>query len=170
MIAGAYEREKTQRVVAETNEARALTGEQLAKQQEELAKQQEALAKEQQKIAIQQKVEAERQRDVAEYGRYVSNMRLARNDRTAGHTGRLFRLLDGQVPEPGRPDLRGWEWWQLFSECHTERFSLPSQIRPIAWSPDEKYLATVEANFGVNIWDVTSGERKTSLKGMSGRD
>ena len=62
LIAGAYEREKTQRVVAETNEARALTGEQLAKQQEELAKQQEALAKEQQKIAIQQKAEAERQR------------------------------------------------------------------------------------------------------------
>ena len=81
------------------------------------------------------------------------DMRLAQNDRAAGHTERLFRLLEAQAPEPGRPDLRGWEWWQLFSECHSERFSFPSQCRPIAWSPDEKYLATVE----------TSSERRTSV-------
>ena len=100
-------------------------------------------------------------------------MRLAQNDRTAGHTERLFRLLDAQVPEPGRPDFRGWEWWYLFSECHSERFSFPCQVRPIAWSPDEKYLATIErsgtaVNIGVNIWDVTSGKRKTSLRGCPG--
>ena len=60
----------------------------------------------------------------------------------------------------------------LFSECHSERFSLPSQVRPIAWSADEKYLATVERirryNICVNIWDVTSRQRKTSLQGCPG--
>jgi WD40 repeat protein/predicted Ser/Thr protein kinase len=179
LIAGAYQREKTQRLVAERNEDRALAGENLAKQQEEAAKRQEELAnqqrklaEEQQRLAVAQKEEAVRQRDAAEYGRYVANMRLARNDHAAGHTERLFRLLAGQAPEPGRPDFRGWEWWQLFSECHSERFSFPWQYRPIAWSPDEKYLATVErfssANIGVNIWDVTSGKRKTSLRGCPG--
>jgi WD40 repeat protein/serine/threonine protein kinase/Flp pilus assembly protein TadD len=168
LIADAFQREKVQRVAAQNNEVRAIRSEQLAKRQEELAKQQEALAKQQQKLAIEQKAEAERQRDAAEYGRYVANMRLARNERIAGHTARLLRLLESQTPERGHRDHRGWEWWQLFSECHTERFSFPCQTRPIAWSPDEKYLATVEAGFGVNIWDVTSGKRRTLLKACPG--
>ena len=149
LIAGAYEREKD---AAAHCRAKRTSGRPPARelgqsswresrqsrQQEELANQQRKLAEEQQRLAVAQKEEAVRQRDAAEYGRYVANMRLARNDRTAGHTERLFRLLEGQAPEPGRPDFRGWEWWQLFSGCHSERFSFPLQYRPIAWSPDEK--------------------------------
>ena len=164
LIAGAYEREKTQRVVAETNEVRALTGEQLAKQQEELAKQQEALAKEQQKIAIQQKAEAERQRDAAETALYAANMQVARQDWTAGRAHRLQHVLDAQLPKPGRPDFRGWEWYYLFSLCHAERWALPCQC-PFGWSPDGKYLATADYIGLLNIWDVANGERKASLNG-----
>lgn len=144
----------------------------LARQHEELANQQRQLAQEQQRVAIAQREEAIRQRDAADYGRYVANMRLAQSDRAAGHTERLFRLLEAQAPEPGRPNLRGWEWWQLYSECHSERFALPYQFAPIAWSPDEKYLATFEKRGDLflcaNIWDVASGKRKTTLEGCPG--
>ena len=39
------------------------------------------------------------------------------------------------MPRPGRPDLRGWEWYYLFSQCHAERLVLPHQDC-FGWSPD----------------------------------
>lgn len=169
LIAQAYEEKNQQLAVTERAEQLAKQQEAAAKRQEELANEQRKLAEEQHRLADAQKEEAVHQRDAAEHGRYISDMRLAEHDRAAGQTERLFRLLNAQVPEPGRPDFRGWEWWYLFSERHSERFSFPFQIRPIAWSADGMYLATYESIGLVNIWDITNGVRKTSLKGCPGK-
>ncbi len=160
--------EKAERLAKQQEEA-AKRQEEVANEQRKLAEEQQRLAKEQERLAVAQREEAVRQRDAAEYRRYVSDMRQAQHDRAAGHTERLFRLLDAQAPEPGRPDFRGWEWWYLFSECHSERFCFPFQDEPIAWSADEKYVATCVEMLGLmTIWDIASGERRASLQGCPG--
>jgi serine/threonine protein kinase len=157
LIADAYKQEKTQRIAAQESETRALNGEALAKQQESRAKQQE-------NIANQQKAEAERQRDAAERSLYAANMQVASRNWALGQFNTLQPDLEAQLPKPGRPDFRGWEWYYLFSQCNGERLVLPWQ-HFFCWSPDGKCLATADRMEPVNIWDVTTGERKASLQG-----
>jgi WD40 repeat protein/tetratricopeptide (TPR) repeat protein len=160
LIADAYKQEKTQRIAAQESETRALNGEALAKQQESRAKQQE-------NIANQQKAEAERQRDAAERSLYAANMQVASHNWILGQCSALEANLEAQLPKPGRPDHRGWEWYYLFSQSHRERFVLPHQYS-FGWSPDGKFLATADFIGLVNIWDAAGGERKASLKGTTG--
>jgi WD40 repeat protein/serine/threonine protein kinase len=110
------------------------------------------------------RAEAEGQRDTAERALYAASMQVAQHDWLSGAAGRLERLLDSQLPPPGRPDFRGWEWYYLFSLCHSERLALPCQHH-FAWSPDGKSLATADFVCGINIWDVPSGERTGHFKG-----
>ena len=56
----------------------------------------------------------------------------------------------------------------MCSQFHSERFRFPFQSYAIAWSPEGKQLATVEQIGLVNIWDVTNGKLKASLRGCSG--
>jgi serine/threonine protein kinase/WD40 repeat protein len=144
LIADAYRKEKTQRIAAQNNETRATTGENRAKQQEAIA---------------------ERQRDSAERSLYAANMQVASRDWISGQSGAVKAILEGQVPKPGRPDFRGWEWYYLFSQCHAWRLALPHQWLSFCWSPDGKCLATTDYIGLVNIWDAISGERKASLRG-----
>jgi WD40 repeat protein/tRNA A-37 threonylcarbamoyl transferase component Bud32/Tfp pilus assembly protein PilF len=141
----------------------------VAKRNEAAANRERAAALDARKIAEQQEKLAQQQRDAAEYDLYVSNMHLARHDWLAGQGGRLFNLLDALVPKPERPDYRGWEWYYLFSQVHSERFALPRQRAPIACSPDGKSLATCDQTGLIKIWDMGNEEPKASLKGCPGR-
>ncbi len=125
------------------------------------------LAERQQKLAEDQKEEALRQRDISDRGMYVANMRLAVHYWTTGRTDGLVELLRAQSPAGERPDLRGWEWYYFFSQCHAQKFTLPFQQQNVlAWSPDGQSLATAGA-YGVNLWDAGSRKRKAFLKTRS---
>jgi WD40 repeat protein/serine/threonine protein kinase/tetratricopeptide (TPR) repeat protein len=149
LIADAYKQEKAQRIAAQKSEARALAGESLA---------------------TEQRAEAERQRDAADRAVYAAKMQIASRDWIAGDFAAADVVLEAQLPRPGRADVLGWEWYYLFSQCHGERFVLPGRL-PYAghcqfcWSPDGRFLASVDQIGLVNIWDVASGERKASLRG-----
>lgn len=54
----------------------------------------------------------------------------------------------------------------MFSLRHAERLVVPYQSA-FAWSPDGEFLATLGFVGVIHIWDVTSGERKASLKGCA---
>jgi WD40 repeat protein/tetratricopeptide (TPR) repeat protein len=96
-------------------------------------------------------------------------MRLAANDWATGQSRRLLNILNGQLPKPGRPDHRGWEWLFLFSQCHAARFTLPFQVGPVAWSPDGRAFATADPMGVIHTWDANSGEPKGFFKGCPGR-
>jgi WD40 repeat protein/tetratricopeptide (TPR) repeat protein len=133
------------------------------------AKQDRADALDARAIAKEQEQLAKQQRDAAEYDLYVSNLHLARHDWSAGQGPRLSTLLDALIPEPERPDFRGWEWYYLFSQVHSERFAFPGQHGPIAWSPDGKSLATRDPIGLIKIWRMGKREPKACLKGLPGR-
>jgi serine/threonine protein kinase len=76
---------------------------------------------------------------------YASQMELAREARNAGDVKRVMELLEGQRPQPGQPDLRRIDWYDLWRVCHGERLTLPIQdhsVHSVAISPDGKTLAT----------------------------
>ncbi|MGO9113752.1 MAG: protein kinase domain-containing protein, partial [Thermoguttaceae bacterium] len=164
LIAGAY-REKNLQLTA-TEKA-----EQLAKEQEGLAKQQEALAREQQRLAKEQKEEAVRQREISDANLYVAHMRLAQHDWEQGQISRLHEMLDSHFPQPGRADLRGWEWYYYLSLCHKDLMTLrgnDSDVYSVAWSPDGDRLASVGSGGKIQIWNAATGEEMLNFSAGGG--
>jgi WD40 repeat protein len=83
-------------------------------------------------------------------------MRLAMQDWKTGQIDRLCQTLDRCRPEPGQPDLRGWEWYYLLSLCHKDLMTLQGHndaVFAVAWSPDGNRLAS--ACFGGTGWVIT---------------
>ncbi|MGA2256845.1 MAG: protein kinase, partial [Thermoguttaceae bacterium] len=154
LIAGAYT-EKNQQLTA-TEKA-----EKMAREQEGLAKQQEGMAKEQRKVVEAQKEEAVKQREISDGNLYLAHMRLARHDWEQGQISRLHEMLDSHFPQPGRPDLRGWEWYYYLSLCHKELFTLRGNgtaVYSAAWSPDGNRLASVGNGGTIQIWSAATGQ------------
>jgi eukaryotic-like serine/threonine-protein kinase len=86
-------------------------------------------------------------------------------------------LLRRQIPKPGEPDLRGFEWRYLWQQCQSdELFSLPGHDAParcVAFSPDGRSLVTgtlaVSASKGgaVTVWDLANRKARATLPGYS---
>ena len=68
-------------------------------------------------------------------------------------------MLNSHIPQPGRPDLRGWEWYYYFSLCHKELMSLRGNKRmeSVAWSADGNRIASGDLNGTIQIWDAATG-------------
>jgi WD40 repeat protein/HEAT repeat protein len=94
-------------------------------------------------------VETEQQRVAALGARnrrsaYATGIGLAQRLVAQGDTERATELLDSLKPAPGQEDLRTFEWYHFWRECHHHRLSLILKRRPVfalAYSPDGKYLA-----------------------------
>ncbi len=157
---------------AKENERLAKENEHLAKEQEGRAKQQAALAKEKERLAKEEKIEAQSQRDAATRNLYLAQMRLAQQDLGAGQVPRLHAMLDSYLPRPGQPDLRGWEWYYLLSQCHGERLTYRGDngcLLALAWSPDGRQVASSGEDCVLKIWDPDSGKEIRTLRGHSGK-
>lgn len=130
-------------------------------------RQQRAAAWDAKALAEKQEQLAKEQRDASDYDAYVAKIQLARLQLKRGDS--LFESLDAVIPEPGRPDLRGWEWYYLHSQTHHARVTLPHQKgQVIAWSPSGKKLATLDMTGSVNIWRIPTGQHEKSLRGLPG--
>ena len=106
--------------------------------------------------------DSERRR--AEQNLYASDMNLAFKSLEANNRGRVLALLKRHTPKKaGDADLRGWEWRYLWKQTRSDELaSLPESKREIQWltfSPDGKYLATVEGYGLISIWDLATTQR-----------
>ena len=77
------------------------------------------------------------------------------------------------------PERRGWEWHFVERLCNAERRvhrSRQHQRAALAYSPDGSWAVSgsggragnPQGAASVNIWDVSSGQRRTSLPGANG--
>ena len=69
-------------------------------------------------------------------------------------------MLDSYLPRPGQPDLRGWEWYYLLSQCHGELLTFRGHegwVIAVAWSLDGRQIAS-SADQTIKIWDPASGK------------
>jgi len=68
--------------------------------------------------------------------------------------------LSRWLPQKAGVDLRGWEWYYLYSLVHRERF-LSERLGAWTWSidfsPDGKQFAAAVNGFGFKIWDTATG-------------
>src|SRR5207248_1742743 len=62
--------------------------------------------------------------------RYAADMVLAQAELQNGHARRVLDLLESHLPEPGQPDVRGFDWFYLWSQLHSETGLLEPPIGP----------------------------------------
>ncbi|MFN7948921.1 MAG: protein kinase [Blastocatellia bacterium] len=156
-------------VTADERRRQAETARSEAEAQRVEANAQRAAAETQQTLAETQRALAEAQRRRAEAGElsnrrllYASQMRLAQTAWEESNAGRVDELLRPHLPEAGRPDLRGFEWFWLWQVSHLELVNLPLTwaVTSAAFSPDGKSLVTIETSMPheevLSITDTTT--------------
>jgi eukaryotic-like serine/threonine-protein kinase len=88
---------------------------------------------------------AEQNEASARLNEYVADINLAQQALAAGNYGRAAQLLDKHRPEPGEPDLRGFEWRYLWQVCQgDEHIALTNgdgPVHSVAFSPAGDLLA-----------------------------
>src|SRR5262245_52207434 len=91
---------------------------------------------------------------------YVAQMNLAGQAWETNNIARMEELLNSQLPEPGREDLRGFEWYLLWrlGHSHLLTFQHKSAVTFVTFSPDGKKLATGGNDNTVKLWDVAMGQ------------
>ena len=91
---------------------------------------------------------------------YDSQMRLAQQAWTSGQVEVAQELLEGLRPEPGRRDLRGFDWHYLRRLSHRDVSRLYGHDTPVsalAISPDGRRLVSGDENGTIIFWDVAEG-------------
>lgn len=111
-----------------------------------------------------------RERRVTEGRLYAADMNLAHQAWTLGNVARAQELLKAHRPQPGREDLRGFEWRYLWTLCqgHTPVTfrGHPKLVGALAFSPDGKTMASAGAE-EIKFWDVSTRRVVTVLEGSA---
>jgi serine/threonine protein kinase/WD40 repeat protein len=88
--------------------------------------------------------QAERQELAARRRAYAADMTLVQQALAENNLGRAWTLLDRQKPQPGKEDLRGWEWRYLWSQIrpdeHEVFFSGNRRLHSLEYSSDGRFL------------------------------
>ena len=149
LIAGAYKQEKRQRLVAQSNETRALVAADAERRSRE--------------AEVKERQRAQASEREVKHQLYVTNVRSGIADWEAGNTGRLSTRLYHSISPGGDDDHRAWEWYYLLSLCHQETQTLTHHFgEPFqpAWSHDGRYLASAggasQQHHTVKVWDTAS--------------
>lgn len=132
------------------------------------AKEQARRAEEESGKAKTAQQESERQADILRRQLYVSNLNRAAQMMDLRRIGQALDLLNGQRPPPGKEDLRGFEWYCLMRQCNGARVTLAEQAGPVndlAYSPDGQTLAVACIDGTVRLWDPTTSQFRTTLRG-----
>jgi WD40 repeat protein len=128
-------------------------------------------------IAEQSRAEAQNTAATNRAQWYAATMNGAAGAWDEGNVGQLVDLLLSQIPKPGEPDLRGFEWHYWWGKCEPYRKCSKMHIdaatmvgRPartnvnyVKYSPDGRSLAAAMSNGFIGLWDVADGRLKRTL-------
>ncbi|PYI87504.1 MAG: hypothetical protein DME26_05960, partial [Verrucomicrobia bacterium] len=128
--------------------------------------------RERQRVEQARKQESQ-QRQQAEAQAYTSDMNLVQQAWDEGNLRRAQALLRAHIPEPGQPDLRGFEWRYLWQLCQDEsRYAFTNfehDVDALAFSPDGKFLA-VCAGPVIKLLDINSKLELGELRNANKND
>jgi len=88
------------------------------------------------------------------------------DSRTAGEESSASPQASSE-PVVAATDLRGWEWYYLWSLSHQARLSLQQGDLKVDWSPDGQHFAS-SGGQAIHIWNARSGTLQKQF-GSSGR-
>lgn len=105
---------------------------------------------------------ASQRADALEQQLYFNRIALAERELSANDTGRAAELLD-ECP----PRLRDWEWRYLQRRRYEDPLTLTGHrgyVFGIAFSPDDRWLASAGFDGLVKLWDAATGEEVRTLR------
>ncbi len=90
---------------------------------------------------------------------YASQINMALRAWQEGDLSGALEVLDRYAPRPGQEDLRGFEWFYLWRLCHSEQLALSHEgpVRSVAFSPDGQSLVSGGQGGKVRLWDAATG-------------
>lgn len=107
--------------------------------------------------------------------RYALDMATAWELFERGDIREVTKQLQKQLPDPGQPDIRAFDWYYLFRLCHAERMraSIPGEdwrdhrvVRATAISADGRFLAASVGRESdawastIHVWRLSPGTTK----------
>ena len=102
-----------------------------------------------------------------EVERYAADLQVASQALASHDLGLARRMLAAQIPGPGQPDLRGFEWRLLQQFCKGQHQSVltghTATVTCVAISPDGKLAASGGMDASVRIWNLQTGVSLTNL-------
>ena len=106
---------------------------------------------------------------------YISNVNRALGEWQNNNVSVAERLLN-DCPE----DLRGWEWHYARRLFYKERVSIHAYFAPgaswygnvahhtVAFSPDSQWVAAMDWDHTLKLWDVATGTKRRTMQGDTG--
>jgi len=109
-------------------------------------------------IAEKQRLRAEEQELLTRRHLSAANMRHASAEFSLGNTIRAADVLRAQIPEGPEQDLRGFEWYYLWAQCHPDCYEIKGRSTRAGFAPDGKSVAIGGVSDTVKIIDTATGK------------
>jgi WD40 repeat protein/predicted Ser/Thr protein kinase len=98
---------------------------------------------------------------------YATQMMLVERARQEKQNARVVQLLRSVIPEgPDEEDPRNFEWFHLWRQYNGEKSRLRGHkgaVTAVAFSPDDRLIASGSADHTVKLWDAGTGKEVRSL-------